>query len=62
MGIAFTLTMISTFNLLFPLLLVIVMAGLVGSSRLFLGAHTTREVLTGYMVGLLGQMVAFTYF
>lgn len=62
LGIALTLTMISTFNLLTPLLLVIIIAGLIGSSRLFLGAHTTQEVVTGYMVGILGQMVAFAYF
>lgn len=62
LGIALTLTLSSTYNLLFPLLLVIVIAGLVGSSRLFLGAHSPREVLTGYMVGILGQMVAFAYF
>lgn len=62
LGIALTLTMISTYNLLFPLLLVILIVGIVGSARLFLGAHTPREVITGYMVGLLGQMVAFAYF
>lgn len=61
-GVALTLTLISTYNLLFPLLLVILIAGAVGSARLYLGAHTPREVLSGYMVGLLGQMVAFAYF
>jgi membrane-associated phospholipid phosphatase len=61
-GVALTLTLISTYNLLFPLLLVIIVVGAVGSARLFLGAHTPREVISGYMVGLLGQMVAFAYF
>lgn len=61
-GIALSLTLISTYNLLSPLLLVLVLAGAIGSARLFLGAHNSREVATGYMVGLLGQMVAFAYF
>ncbi len=62
LGVALSLTFISTYNLLFPLLLVLLIVGAVGSARLFLGAHTPREVISGYMVGLLGQMVAFSYF
>lgn len=62
LGVALSLTFISTYNLLFPLLLVVLIVGAVGSARLFLGAHTPREVISGYMVGLLGQMVAFSYF
>ncbi len=62
LGIALTLTLISTYNLLFPLLLVVIIVGAVGSARLFLGAHNSREIVSGYMVGLLGQMVAFAYF
>ncbi len=34
-------------------------AGLVGSSRLFLQAHTGREVLAGYMLGYLSTWVGF---
>ncbi len=36
---------------LWPLALVILLAGLVGTSRLFLQAHTTAQVFAGYAVG-----------
>ena len=38
-----------------------VLAGLVGTSRLSLGAHTPDQLWGGYMVGLLGQALAFLY-
>jgi len=34
-------------------------AGAVGTSRLFLKAHSTQEVFGGYMIGLFGQLIAF---
>jgi membrane-associated phospholipid phosphatase len=39
--------------------LVIIMAGLVGSARLYLKAHTESEIYGGYIVGILSQMIAF---
>ena len=41
------------------LLLVIVMAGAVGTSRLLLNAHNTFDVYGGYIVGVFSQIVAF---
>jgi len=38
---------------------VLIIAGLVGSARLILKAHETSDVFGGYVVGLLGQFVAF---
>lgn len=61
-AIAFTLTMISNYNLTLPLMMVIMVAGLVGSARLYLGAHIQSDVYSGYMVGLLGQLIAFSFF
>lgn len=40
-------------------LLAIIVAGLVGTARLVLGAHTSREVYLGYCVGFLAQVFAF---
>ena len=37
----------------------ILLAGLVGSSRLILKAHTQREVYYGYLMGFAAQMAAF---
>lgn len=42
--------------LIFVLLLII--SGLVATSRLILGAHQPREVYGGFIVGLLGQVIA----
>lgn len=36
--------------------------GLVGTARLSLGAHSLPEVLTGYLIGLLCQAVAFYFY
>lgn len=41
------------YDLTFHLCGIIILAGLVGSARLALQAHTTREVYNGYMVGFL---------
>lgn len=43
----------------FPvLLIVILLAGLVGSARLLLRAHDDDEVYLGYLIGMVGQMAA----
>jgi hypothetical protein len=43
------------------LAIAILIAGLVGSSRLILGAHEPAEVYGGYVVGFLAQFVAMSY-
>jgi len=42
---------------LLPLAILIVLAGLVGSSRLYLQAHTPAQVYTGYAVGVLSLYI-----
>lgn len=37
----------------------LVVAGLVGSARMYLNIHTPRELLSGYAVGYLSQWIAF---
>lgn len=60
-GIALSLAIISSHNLLTPLMLVIVCAGAVGSARMYLGSHNSAQVYSGYMLGLLAQLVSFTF-
>jgi membrane-associated phospholipid phosphatase len=36
-----------------------IIVGLVGSSRIFLRAHTKREVYVGFICGIIGQVLAF---
>jgi len=40
------------------LILVILAAGIVGTSRLFLKAHNEEEIYLGYFTGMLGQLIA----
>ncbi len=37
----------------------ILLAGLVGTARLYLGAHTPSELWPGYLIGIFGQLVAY---
>jgi hypothetical protein len=45
-------------SLLYLLLFVIVIAGLVGSSRMYLQKHELNELFGGYLVGLLSPFLA----
>ena len=46
----------------FFLLVVIVITGLIGSSRLFLKAHTENELYGGYLTGIAAQWIAFNLY
>ena len=46
-------------DLIFFLILAMLGAGLVGSSRLILKAHTPKEIAAGYLVGLFSMWAAF---
>lgn len=45
----------------FLLMIVILLAGLVGSARLILDAHSNKELYMGFIVGLFSQFVALLY-
>ena len=60
LGIIFPLISISTYDLRFVLVTLILVAGIIGAARLILNAHNPREVFTGYLIGFTGQFVAFT--
>jgi len=44
---------------IFAILLSIVLAGAIGSSRLYLRAHTIEELYGGYLVGVIAPIIAF---
>ena len=46
-------------NIYFVLLSAIVIAGMVGTARLYLKSHTLEQIYMGYMVGFLSQLIAF---
>ncbi|MFZ6012047.1 MAG: phosphatase PAP2 family protein [Bacteroidota bacterium] len=59
MGIILILNRIFEMNTLFyPLIVVIVLAGVIMSSRLYLNVHTLREVMWGSILGLCTSMSA----
>jgi membrane-associated phospholipid phosphatase len=51
----------SIHDLTTPFLSVLIIAGLIGSSRLYLQAHTLRQVYMGYVVGFLVQSLVFIF-
>lgn len=51
----------SVHDLSLPLLLMLLLAGAVGSSRLYLQAHTLRQVYMGYVVGFVVQSLVFIF-
>lgn len=51
----------SIHDLTTPFLSVLIIAGLIGSSRLYLQAHTLRQVYMGYVVGFLVQSFMFIF-
>ncbi|HLP21218.1 MAG TPA: hypothetical protein VK174_12990 [Chitinophagales bacterium] len=60
LGLLLPVLRISTFDLRGVFIAFILLAGLIGASRMILKAHTQREVLVGYLVGFTGQFIAFT--
>lgn len=60
-GLSFKISPASSVELSmdFLLIIVILLAGVVGTSRLFLKAHTVKELYLGYIVGFITQFLAF---
>ncbi len=59
LGLTLFLSFNSVYNLELPLMGVVLVAGLIGTSRLFLSAHTPFEIFSGYLAGILGQVISF---
>ena len=60
LGLLLPLVRISTYDLRIVLIIGILIAGMIGTSRLLLKAHSQREVFSGYLIGFVGQFFAFT--
>ncbi len=58
-GILF-LYIFSNIELNLILLLTVILCGVVASARMILGAHTLGQVYIGFVVGVIGQMAAFS--
>ena len=55
------LTMVSRVDISYVFLLMIIITGLVATARLYVQAHTMREVYTGFLVGIFGQMIGLMF-
>ncbi len=61
MGILIVLMMVSHLNLILPFLLVMLVAGLIGTARMVLQAHRPVEIWAGYIIGIIVQVAAYFY-
>ena len=59
LGILTVLLWTSPVEMSIPLFIGILVAGIIGTARLLLGAHTTFEVWAGYVLGFLTQLAAY---
>jgi len=60
-GVLLVLMMISPVNIILPFFLALFIAGIMGTIRLILRAHTPAEIWLGYIVGILVQLGAYLY-
>ena len=61
LGFVTVLIIMSPVDMTLPLIIGLVIAGLSGTARLLLGAHTQFEIWTGYILGVLVQLAAYWY-
>lgn len=61
-GMLFNMMPYTDFNTIGILISAILVAGFVGAARLYLNAHTEREVYYGYVIGFFGQFFAYNIF
>ncbi len=60
-GILLVLLIISPANIVMPFFGALVVAGIIGSARLALGAHQRGDVWLGYIIGIICQVGAYIY-
>lgn len=60
-GILIVLMILSPVNIVVPFFVALVIAGIIGTSRLILGSHQKGDVWLGYIIGILAQVGAYIY-
>lgn len=61
LGMLAVLHLSTEVNVLVPFFVAVVVAGLVGTARLLLGAHKRGDVWLGYIIGIICQLGAYLY-
>ena len=60
--VTIALCTLSSANVNYLVILVILFAGIIGSSRLLLSTHSTSEIFVGYFIGMVSQVVALQFY
>lgn len=60
-GLLIVVMIVSRVNLFMPMMISILIAGIIGSARLVLRAHTNGEIGLGYFLGIISQLAAYLY-
>jgi membrane-associated phospholipid phosphatase len=60
--LAIALTVISASDMNYIVIVSVLLAGMIGSSRLLLSAHSTVEIFVGFFIGIISQMVAMQFY
>jgi hypothetical protein len=60
-GIIFVLMVSTPVNMMLPLFAAIILAGIIGSARMLLGAHQRGDIWLGYIIGIAAQLGAYAY-
>jgi len=60
-GIIIVLMIISPANMAAPLLIALILAGIIGTARMILGAHQRGDIWLGYIIGIIVQLGAYIY-
>ncbi len=59
MGLILILIKFSTYDIRLLFVVIVVLAGIIGTARLILKAHTEPQIWMGYFIGFTGQFLAF---
>jgi len=60
--IILALCLLSADNVSYLLIITVLLAGIIGSSRLVLSAHNTGEIFIGYFIGVMSMAVALQFY
>ncbi len=60
-GIIIVLMIMSPVNMVYPFFASLIIAGIVGTARMLLGAHQRGDIWLGYIVGVIVQVAAYYY-
>jgi len=60
-GILTVLLIHSPANMIVPLFVAVIIAGIIGTARMALGAHQRGDIWLGYILGILSQLGAYLY-